>query len=510
MGESKSAYASGDFEYDVFLSYAWVNNNEKGIAGAWVSDFLERLEAALNARLGRSDSSKFFFDVRTLGKNADFGPQIEDALKESATVVAVVSRGYIESPNCREEMRFFDDHVVPGAVSKSGRLYLVWYDGHDAKSEWPDEYRDEFSQRVQGVIGYEFFAPVDGVPSGRPRRPEEAEYQTSLLQLTTSLAKHLTGCRTKSASGAEPAAESVSADNNGIAAAHVVDSSPTVLITQSFPDRTIRKRRRQLGDWCRNAGCNVLGEHEYASAPAEFRAEFSAELQQAHLVVQLFSDEWLRCDPHDFPGGLEEWQHQQAVEAGIEVIQCRDRALKRPTDEERSEFDDDERRHFDLIFRHEIKTPEPSELHRHVVERARIAFELGRLSQVADGDRSLLIKVTEDDYRSNEAMLLEIANQAECSFEHNGRSMVERYRHRKFDAVMVVLGRACTQHWRDERVDELIESRQSFRDTGPIHAWFDTGNWKGAPPLMAPGFLMIRGKQELPALFDAIKKGGAR
>ena len=68
----------------------------------------------------------------------------------------------------------------------------------------------------------------------------------------------------------------------------------------------------------------------------------------------------------------------------------------------------------------------------------------------------------------------------------------------------------CPEDWLEDRVDELIESRQSFRDTGPVHAWFDTGNYRGAPPLLAPGIMMIKGKKELHLLFKAIvEKGGA-
>ena len=175
MTSSGSAYAGGDLQYDVFLSYAWVDNEPDGIAGAWVTEFRTKLGKALDARLGRGGQSKFFFDTETLGKNVDFGPQIEDALQKSATVVAVISKGYIESPNCPAEMRFFDDRVVAGPVAKSGRLYLVWYDARDAQSEWSEEHREEFARRVQGVIGYEFCAPVPGVPSGRPRPASDPE-----------------------------------------------------------------------------------------------------------------------------------------------------------------------------------------------------------------------------------------------------------------------------------------------------------------------------------------------
>ncbi|MDH3598296.1 MAG: toll/interleukin-1 receptor domain-containing protein [Candidatus Tectomicrobia bacterium] len=200
MTSSESAYAGGELTYDVFLSYAHVNNHPDG--GAWVSEFHKQLRAKLDERLGRSGRAKFFFDTGTLGKNVEFGPQIEEALRKSATVVAVISQGYIESPNCREELRFFDDHVVPGPVSQSRRLYLVWYDAREAQSEWPEAYRDEFTRRVQGILGYECCAPVPGVPSGRPLSTSDPEYQTSLLRITTELATYINKSRNRPATTA--------------------------------------------------------------------------------------------------------------------------------------------------------------------------------------------------------------------------------------------------------------------------------------------------------------------
>ena len=485
-----TAFVGGEFEYDVFVSYTWVNNNENGPAGKWVSEFRQRLGAALDERLGRTGRSKFFFDVENLGKNVDFGPQIEAALKKSATVVAVISKGYIESPNCREEMRCFD-RFVTGPLSKSGRLYLAWYDAHEARSEWPDEFREEFAERVRGVIGYEFFAPLPGVPSGRPLRAEEAEYQGSLLRLTTQLAKHLT----------ERSSDVSSTTDEQLP----TRSGPTVLLGHSAPDRVLRKRRRDLASWCRSAGLHVLGEQEYSPTPHEFQTEFVADLKHADLLVQLFSDNWITREDSEFPEGWEDWQQRQAADAGIEIIQWRDRGLSRPAPDE--SLEDDERRHFDLIFDDQVIAEEPAALHQLVVERAQAAFDLGRNKPVLSGERSVLIKVTEVDYRQHKTILHQIGgNQALCSFAHNGRSVVERWRKRNFDAVVVVLGAECPQDWRDDREDELIESLQSFRDAGPVHAWFDTGSYRGAPPLVGPGMLVIHGEQELPVLFEAIER----
>ena len=191
MNSRESAYAGGDWTYDVFLSYARVDNNADGPAGEWVSEFRRKLSIALDQRLGRAGRAKFFFDLETIGQNRAFGPQIEAALQKSATVVAVISKGYIESPHCRDEMQFFDDHVVPGPVANSGRLYLVWYDAREAQSEWPEAHREEFTRRAHGLGGYDFSAPAPGVPSGRPLSPGDFDYQTSLLQITTALAKRI-------------------------------------------------------------------------------------------------------------------------------------------------------------------------------------------------------------------------------------------------------------------------------------------------------------------------------
>ena len=248
MTSSGSAYAGGDLIYDVFLSYAWVNNNADGPAGQWVSEFRKKLGAALDERLGRTGQAKFFFDIETLGRNVEFGPQIEEALQKSATVVAVISKGYIESPNCFEELRFFDDYVVAGRVSQSGRLYLVWYDAREAQSEWPEAYREEFTRRVHQNLGYEFCTPLQGVPSGRPLSASEPEYQTYLLQITTALATRIKESRNQPSttvsppSGNDDRAGGTQSDAVIVSTAHIDPESPTVLIAQAEPSLSNLKK----------------------------------------------------------------------------------------------------------------------------------------------------------------------------------------------------------------------------------------------------------------------------
>ena len=319
MNVSGSAYAGRDFEYDVFVSYAWVNNDPDGPGGTWVSDFRKRLGRALDERLGRTGCARFFFDRETLGKHVQFGTLIEDALRKSAVMVIVLSKGYVSSPACKDELQFFDEAVLGGAAATSGRLFVVWYDDRQSHAVWPAEFSDEFSRRLQGVIGYEFFASLPAVPSGRPCQTTEPEYQTSLLQLTTAMAGRLaelsTGKSSIPGSAGQPSGDvsldrsaaplnATLSDHSPAAIASAGSQQPTILIAQSLPDRGFRKRRRQLADWCRSVGCHVLGETEYATSSAAFAEGYRTDLEQADVVVQLFNDAWLPCDSTAFPDGL--------------------------------------------------------------------------------------------------------------------------------------------------------------------------------------------------------------
>jgi hypothetical protein len=53
-----------DYQYDVFISYAWVNNqppDESDPDSGWITRFMKRLKQGLDEKLGRIGSSEFFF-----------------------------------------------------------------------------------------------------------------------------------------------------------------------------------------------------------------------------------------------------------------------------------------------------------------------------------------------------------------------------------------------------------------------------------------------------------------
>ena len=86
-----------------------------------MSRFRDQLIRRVDQKLGRIGSARIFFDTTQIGKNRDFGPQIEKSIRGAATLVALFSTGYVKSEACLEELRLF--HQAAGAgLSASGRL----------------------------------------------------------------------------------------------------------------------------------------------------------------------------------------------------------------------------------------------------------------------------------------------------------------------------------------------------------------------------------------------------
>lgn len=98
-------------EYDIFLSYAEVDNIALGKAwmgyDLWVGAFKFALQQALDAELGRKGEAKWFFDAKDLRTADHLSKVIEGALKETSLMVCLVSKGYFHDdsrrgirPNC--------------------------------------------------------------------------------------------------------------------------------------------------------------------------------------------------------------------------------------------------------------------------------------------------------------------------------------------------------------------------------------------------------------------------
>jgi hypothetical protein len=172
----------------VFLSYARLDDEVPALdpgAKGWVHYFYDQLRVALRHRLG--GEFDFWRDRRDLDENQLFADLIEEGLKGSKHLLAVVSPGYLKSEWCKHEWRRFVE--IHGGETRQAIERIVKVLKH-----YVDETR--LPPVFQKREGYRFFAPDPDHPTrevpfflnGKMRR--EAEY----LDVVERLVQYLVEC----------------------------------------------------------------------------------------------------------------------------------------------------------------------------------------------------------------------------------------------------------------------------------------------------------------------------
>lgn len=467
-----------NYLYDVFVSYAWVNNYadpDGDKDSGWITRFKNRLQPALDERLGRGPS-EFFFDRRSLEHNKDFDQRIEAALQKSATVVAFFSEGYLASPACGDEMRIFND--IAGA--NSGRLFLVHVESTD-RASWPQEYH----QYLKNIIGYQFYreGPIDG--SSLKLQPGTDEFRDEFESLRTALASQLKSMKDQRAANTKPAESK---------------PVPTVLVARTTPD--LRKERKALVSYCTSVGLRVLPERNWPASPDEFLGAFDDAVKQSHLFVQLLSDCYADRPP-DFPDGIETHQFQQATESGLATLQWRDK------DTDLDDLDDDT--HRALLTSSNVRTDLPNVFYQDVVKHANRSFEIKQESRheaTDSGPRLVLVKANESDIDPAGQIIQSLSEaNIRCRAPHSNVPLVDRLRKDQFDALIVVLG-DCPGDWIDDQGDELMAVDLNMKDQAPLRAYCHCGGRK-LPPYVGRDMVQVVAPDELEVLIHAIQQQGA-
>ena len=207
------------FEFDIFLSYARVDNStaERDPERGWVSQFHRHLEVALSKKVGRLDTVRIWRDVRELRGNQLFDKSIQDAIQASAVFVALSSRGYLESEYCRQELQWFFEkgQSTPAglAVGDDYRIFNILLNNIPA-SGWPAEYARS--------SGFPFHDAAEFEHDGEPVDPTSPPFQSQLRKLTESLYRTL--CRLKGQPTARDVAEAASANRVTVYLAETADS----------------------------------------------------------------------------------------------------------------------------------------------------------------------------------------------------------------------------------------------------------------------------------------------
>jgi hypothetical protein len=110
--------------YKAFISYAWRDNQPFSDGGkGWVSTFVDRLCKHLDRELPRAVAKDpIWLDYEQMRGNHNIADHIRTKLEASRLLVPIISKSYLDSPWCRQELEIFLDRH--GAAA--GRIFPVW------------------------------------------------------------------------------------------------------------------------------------------------------------------------------------------------------------------------------------------------------------------------------------------------------------------------------------------------------------------------------------------------
>lgn len=146
------AIASG-YEHDIFISYAHDDNHSPGDLRGWVDQFHEWLDSWLSKRRGLPELS-IWLDSRRMTGNTLFDGAIRNAVNRSALFFALVSRNYLNSDYCRDELNWFhrQNSRLPSGlkVGDQYRIFTILLNNipHCEYQQW--------SPALKGTIGFAF------------------------------------------------------------------------------------------------------------------------------------------------------------------------------------------------------------------------------------------------------------------------------------------------------------------------------------------------------------------
>lgn len=346
-------------EHDIFVSYAHVDDMPfPGTEKGWVTTLVETLRILLAQKLGRRDSYSLWMDHQ-LSRHEKLTPEILSNLQRSATLLVILSPGYLASEWCLREKDSFLASLAGSPLSGS-RIFLIERDKVDYE-ERPEQFED--------LLGYRFWVqegegePVQilGVPQPDPSNPRQLRYFDELTRVCANLADELK--RLKQASASAPAG-STGATGEAATTTAQADTRAAVFLAEATDD--LDEKTSGLRRMLEQAGYRVLPETWYPRDPEAYREAVDADLAASELFVQLLS-ELPGKKPPGMPEGYVRAQHQRAVAAGKPVLQWRSPAL------DPASVEDAEYRTF--LESETVMAVSMEEFKRTVVERVAAAVE---------------------------------------------------------------------------------------------------------------------------------------
>lgn len=293
------AYTTG-FEYDVFISYAAVDDIEPVADNGrgWVTMFVRNLEMVLASRLGGREKLRIYFDRRNLGGNHELQELLE-AAGRSALFLAITSPAYSEREWTRRELETF----LKGAPD-SQRLFAAEYLPLDPGETYPQPLSERRRMKFWDVDEMSSFAAM-------PLTNDHA-LRNRIHDLADQIKKQLVAINT-----AETARPAIIRAADVIADDGARRSKGIVFLAQTTDD--LEEERNQLRRYLEQFGFLVLPAGDLPGGGEAFRAEIERDIKQADLYVHLLGPRAGRF-PADLEDGYGATQVKVAREAGKPLL----------------------------------------------------------------------------------------------------------------------------------------------------------------------------------------------
>jgi len=254
------------YKHDVFVTYCH-NDNERmpTFETGWVTVLIQALNVKLNQELRKAE---IFID-EMLCCNRGISSQLQEKLRESATLLAILSPSYLESEWCQRERTTFLAEDLKGRIDAGARVFLV--------ERSPVE-REARPRELLDLDPIRFWMPESlkgrrilcehGDLRGCPNDEKDA-YFDRLDKLALELANEL---------------RALKAATNGGPARSVADG-PLIWLAEVTDD--LHERREEVRRYLTQAGIGVLPEG-FGWDEAR-RDAMKRDLSRCRLFVQLLS-----------------------------------------------------------------------------------------------------------------------------------------------------------------------------------------------------------------------------
>lgn len=294
--------------WDVFISYAHIDDAPELWPNGWVQTFKLRLESSIRMHLGlrTGESVSVFIDKGAADKGNHRLSDLLDAAKSSATFVAIGSRTYVARDFTNEELKSFA-HGSPDPKCYFVAEVLPLLNG----TSYPGQLHDALTKQFYDMPA------ADG--AARRIGPDDPRFNGLINDLGAEVSNQLHRLR------AVRSASSSAAVSAGATPAPL-EERKIVLLAQTNEDReeidlAIRARRYLDAE-----GFAVLPSMDFPQGGPEFEAAFAEDARKSELFVQLLGRQPMR-KPRDLPAGYIQRQAELAQEHGLATMQWRPLSL---------------------------------------------------------------------------------------------------------------------------------------------------------------------------------------